>query len=111
VRDAIDPASETLISLGEAAGMIPVRAGKTVSVRTLRRWASNGRLQTIRAGDRIVLTSREAVWRMLSGAGPSDRPAPELPTPQAPTASQAAIERLNKAGVAAGRSRSTRRTT
>ena len=71
----IDPASEHLLTLAEAAVEVQGGRGGNVSVRTIRRWASAGIrgvfLETcLRGGARF--TTREAIERFFSRQNQAD---------------------------------------
>lgn len=85
----IDVLSEELISLPEAASLVPGRGtGKTADPKTLYRWADVGvrgvRLETIPAGTRLC-TSREAMQRFFT-ALEARRSGPLAPAEDAPVA-------------------------
>ena len=67
VMGVIDLANETVVSLKEAAKLVPGRKpGKRAHVSTLHRWALNGcdgiKLETLRLGG-VLVTSVEALQR------------------------------------------------
>ncbi|MCC6228520.1 MAG: DUF1580 domain-containing protein [Phycisphaerales bacterium] len=94
---AIDIGNETIITLSQAAAMLPPRrGGRKVHIATLFRWAQMGlggvRLEVIRIGSALH-TSREALQRFcdaLTAARPIP-PAPESPASR--RAAHAAAER------------------
>ncbi|MFO0889898.1 MAG: DUF1580 domain-containing protein [Isosphaeraceae bacterium] len=115
----IDPFSETVISLVEAARMLPQRpTGKALHVAALRRWAARGirghKLEVIYIGG-TVCTSREALARFFATISGNDEPgaSPARPTAPGPAprprtsrspaerakASEAAARRLAELGV------------
>jgi len=68
----IDLMTETLIPVLDVKKIVPV------STPTLRRWTASGKLATVKAGGK-VLTSREAVHRMLKRS-----PTPETTLAESP---------------------------
>jgi hypothetical protein len=95
----IDFETEKLISLAEAAKLIPpARRGKKTHLSTVLRWILQGadgvRLEGVRLGGRWM-TSRQALQRF------ADRLTPDLETPQrnpprSPTQRQRASERAER---------------
>ena len=69
----IDLENENLIPILDVRKFFPV------SVPTLRRWTASGKLETARAGSK-VLTSKEAVARMLRHGPQQPHAAPLPPT-------------------------------
>ena len=67
----IDHTTETVIPLLDVRKLLPV------SIPSLRRWAASGKLETIRAGAK-VMTSTQAVQRMLQ-PGPQEATTAPLP--------------------------------
>lgn len=95
----IDPFSEQLVTLAEAAGLLPRRRrGRKPAVQTLYRWASHGVrgvcLETIQIGG-TRCTSREALQRFFAALQTNPTP----PTAQAPALTDTAIsQQLDVAG-------------
>jgi hypothetical protein len=100
---AIDVTKERIITLGEAAAMLPARrGGRKVHVSTLFRWAQKGcrgvRLEVVRIGSALH-TSREAMARFchrLTEAHPIPAPA-EVATPASRREAHANAEKEAKA--------------
>jgi hypothetical protein len=67
----IDLTAENIIPLLDVRKFLPV------SIPSLRRWAASGKLETIRAGAK-VMTSTQAVQRMLK-PGPQEATTAPLP--------------------------------
>jgi len=86
----LDVATEALISLADAARLIPpARSGRRTHISTIVRWITTGaaapdsqrvRLEAVRLGDRWF-TSREALQRF------ADRLTPQIHNPSPPTSS------------------------
>ena len=99
---SIDPLSDELLTLPQAAALFPRRrAGSKVSTSTLWRWYSRGsrgvRLEVVRIGGQ-VLTTRDAirdfiVARSLAGGAP----VPQAPAPS--TRSKRAMRELEQMGM------------
>ena len=83
----IDPTSEKLLSLTEAARVVPAIDGKRPHVSTLWRWIRKGsrgvRLGHARVGNRMC-TSREALARFYVELAQADVP-PTTVAPRQPT--------------------------
>jgi hypothetical protein len=108
----IDLTSETLISLSEAARLLPRgRRNRPVTLSCVLRWVLDGvrlpsgsavRLQAVRMGGRW-LTSKEALQRFADAQTPRLDGQPEQPAPRAPSARQRDSERaaaaLEKVGI------------
>jgi hypothetical protein len=101
----IDPNSETLISLAEAAKHLPRRrAGKRPHVSCVYRWTTSGCkgivLESLQIGG-TRCTSREALTRFFNRLTQGD--APDVPpirtAAQRQRAADSAIKELERAGV------------
>ena len=94
----INLSEETVISLTEAAKLLPRRRGdRVVHVATLYRWAQRGlkgiRLEIIQIGG-TKCTSIEALQRFFDRlSGDSPNPAPRVRTPRQRAAAIAAAEK------------------
>src|SRR5262245_2223529 len=128
----IDLLSESLVSLHDAARLLPAaRGGRRCHLSTLLRWVADGApgpdgkpvcLEAVRLGGRW-LTSREALQRFAVRLIPSPTPDPVSditmsPTPAGPRtpgqrrrASEAAGEQLDQVGICQGWSDHERRRT
>lgn len=98
----IDLQTETVVSLSEAAALLPRRrAGKRPHVATLYRWASRGCrgvvLETIQVGGTLC-TSREAVQRFCDRLSTPRVAQPEVAGPVRMGALNAARE-LDREGI------------
>lgn len=81
ISHMIDLSRERLITLKEAAALVPSRRGRTVSPKTVYGWCRVGhkgrKLESVRRPSGDWLTSAEAVGRFLSGvAEGAERPPP-----------------------------------
>jgi hypothetical protein len=108
----IDLTTEALISLPEAARLMPPgRRNRPVNLSTILRWVLDGvrlpsggtvRLQAVRMGGRW-LTSKEALQRFADAQTPRLDGRPEETAPRPPAARQRASERaargLEEAGI------------
>jgi hypothetical protein len=106
----INFATETLISLSQAAQLIPGRGNRKVSPNTVWRWTRDGcrapdgttvKLESLRIGGRFC-TSREAVARFVAATtGPVEvPPAAPIRTPaQRNRGSERAARKLAAAGI------------
>lgn len=85
---AIDPNKERLLSLAEAAKVLPPINNKRPAISTLWRWCRKGlrgvKLDYVRVG-RNIATSHEALGRffvaLAAADTPLDEPPPPLPVP------------------------------
>ena len=99
----IDPLTETLISLSDAAKLIPARrAGKRAHVSVLYRWTTSGCkgviLESIQVGG-TRCTSREALARFFEALTyGADRPAVRSPLKRR-RAAERAVQALEREGV------------
>lgn len=99
----IDPNAESLISLSEAAGLLPRRrAGKNVHVSCCYRWTKTGCrgvvLESIQVGG-TRCTSREALARFMEALTfGADRPAVRSPIKRR-RAAEKAIAELERQGI------------
>jgi len=94
----IDPNSETLISLADAAKSLPPRrAGKRPHVSCLYRWTAAGckgvLLESLQCGGTRV-TSKEALTRFFQRLTRANGPAPE--SPPSPARRRRAAERAER---------------
>lgn len=84
---AIDIHNETILSLTEAAKVLPRVNGKRPAVSTLWRWCRKGlrgvRLDYIRVGRKIA-TSREALNRFFTALADADEPIEQHPSAPCP---------------------------
>lgn len=79
----IDLTREKLITLKQAAALVPSRKGKTVSARTVYHWCRVGhegrKLESVRRPSGEWLTTAEALGRFLRGVKEADeRPQPDI---------------------------------
>jgi hypothetical protein len=96
---SIDPLSEELLTMPEAASLLPKRrGGAKVSLTSLWRWSTRGakgvRLETVRVGS-SVYTTRAALRRFIEArttAAVAQAPAPS-------TRSRRAIRELERMGM------------
>ena len=97
----IDISSEELISLNEAAAILPRRrAGRKCAVSTLHRWRLKGIkgvcLETVKIGG-VRMTSREALERFIRRvSSDSERPVPEYAS-ETPEARERELARIDAA--------------
>jgi hypothetical protein len=103
---AIDPTSETLVSLTEAARLLPARRrGKKPHISCLYRWSVSGCkgviLESIQVGG-TRCTSREALARFLEALTLASPTGPQMAV-RSPTkrrrAAEKAIQELQRQGV------------
>ena len=100
----IDIDNEELLTLGAAANRLPHgRAGKSVHVATLHRWASRGgvrgvRLETVRIGG-IRYTSAEALERFIVRCSADDASQQPQLTRQRQKSIDKAAATLSAAGI------------
>ena len=98
----IDPLSDELLSLPEAAALFPRRrVGSKVSTTTLWRWYTRGsrgvRLEVARVGGQVY-TTRDAIRDfILARSVPGVAPVPQGPSPS--TRSERAIKALEQMGM------------
>jgi hypothetical protein len=101
----IDPFGETLLSLSEAARLIPRRrAGKKCNIATIYRWTADGckgvKLESVQVGGSRC-TSREAIARFFDALTSKAGVCPTIPT-RTQSQRDRASERAAKALAAAG---------
>ncbi len=84
---AIDATQEELLSLAQAAKVMPPVNGKRPAVSTLWRWCRKGlggvRLDYVRVG-RNIATSREAMSRFFNALAAKDEPITDPPRTERP---------------------------
>jgi hypothetical protein len=102
---AIDITHEGIITLPEAAAMLPARrGGRRVHVSTIFRWAQKGskgvRLETIRIGSALH-TSREAMQRFCDRLTEAD-PIPTARDVQGPASRRESHTKAERAAAAMG---------
>jgi hypothetical protein len=102
---AIDITSERIITLPEAAAMLPARrGGRRVHVSTLFRWAQKGcrgvRLEVVRIGSALH-TSREAMQRFCDRLTEAN-PIPTAADVQSPASRRASLAKAEQAAAAMG---------
>jgi hypothetical protein len=95
---SIDITSETPITFGEAASLLPRRRrGRRVATQTLYRWARNGiqgvTLETLDTPSGLV-TSRAAVQRFLERLSEARQATPGPPAPVPVLSRRSASQRL-----------------
>lgn len=99
---SIDPLSDELLTLPQAAGLFPRRrAGSKVSTSTLWRWYTRGsrgvRLEVARVGG-SVYTTRDAIRDFITARSiAGGAPVSQAPTPS--TRSKRAMRELEKLGM------------
>jgi len=97
----IDPLNEELLTMSEAARLLPKRrGGSRVAITTLWRWRTRGskgvHLATVRVGG-CVYTSREALTAFIEAQSGT---APALPAAESPSRrSRRAMAELEKMGI------------
>ncbi len=98
----IDPLEEELLTMPQAAALLPKRrGGSRVSLTSLWRWSTRGakgvRLETVRVGS-SVYTTRTALRRFIEARTAAARGAvAQAPAPS--TRSKRAIEALERMGM------------
>ena len=100
---AIDPNSETLISLTEAAKLLPRRrGGKRPHVSCLYRWTTSGCkgviLESVQVGG-TRCTSKAALGRFFEALTAASSAGPPRPAPQRQCAAAAAERELDRQGI------------
>ncbi len=97
----IDVTTENLITLAEAAKLVPGRHGRGVHVASVYRWAMTGcrgtKLETVAVGG-ARLTSREAVARFAARCSGH----PEIPPPRPKQERERAAHRAGRELAALG---------
>ncbi len=96
---AIDIDTEDIITLSEAAGLVPPRG---ISTATMTRWVQHGvrgaKLETVIVGGRR-LTSREALARFFAAQNPVETPSPAVTKSQRRRQAETADRLLAEAGI------------
>ena len=98
---AIDPLNDQLLTMSQAAALLPKRrGGSKVAITTLWRWRTRGskgvRLATVKVGGHVY-TSREALTAFIEAQSVA---APALPAAESPSRrSRRAMAELEKMGI------------
>ena len=99
---SIDPLTEELLSMKDAAALLQKRrGGAKVSLTSLWRWSTRGakgvRLETVRVGS-SVYTTRDALRRFIEArTAAAGGPVPQAPAPS--TRSRRAVRELERMGM------------
>jgi len=99
---SIDPLTEELLSMKDAAALLPKRrGGAKVSLTSLWRWSTRGakgvRLETVRVGS-SVYTTRAALRRFIEArTAAAGGTVPQAPAPS--TRSRRAVRELERMGM------------